>query len=58
MEELLLLDIFQHIYLSSIINTQHITNFIRTDDGCALLDKNEKRMFSKTKKGHGCKNWV
>ncbi len=49
-EELLPLDIFQRIHHSTIVNTQHITNLIRSDGGYVLLDNNEKLMISKAKK--------
>jgi len=43
-------DIFQRIHHSTIINLQHITNFIRSDGGYVLIDNGEKLMVSKAKK--------
>lgn len=49
-EEMLPADIFQRIHHSTIINMQHITNFIRSDGGYVLIDNGEKLMVSKAKK--------
>lgn len=49
-EEALPADIFQRIHHSTIINLQHITNFIRSDGGYVLIDNGEKLMVSKAKK--------
>jgi two-component system LytT family response regulator len=49
-EEMLPVDIFQRIHHSTIINLQHITNFIRSDGGYVLIDNGEKLMVSKAKK--------
>lgn len=49
-EEILPADIFQRIHHSTIINLQHITNFIRSDGGYVLIDNGEKLIVSKAKK--------
>jgi two-component system LytT family response regulator len=49
-EEMLPADIFQRIHHSTIVNVEHITNFIRSDGGYVQIDNGEKLLVSKAKK--------
>jgi two-component system LytT family response regulator len=49
-EEMLPNDVFQRIHHSTVVNMQHITNFIRSDGGYVVIDNSEKLMVSKAKK--------
>ncbi len=41
---------FQRIHHSTIVNLQHITNFIRSDGGYVIINSGEKLMVSKARK--------
>jgi two-component system LytT family response regulator len=41
---------FQRIHHSTLVNTQHVTHFLRTDGGYVIMDTGEKLVVSKSKK--------
>jgi two-component system LytT family response regulator len=49
-EEMLPFNAFQRIHHSTIVNLQHVTNFIRSDGGYVIINNGEKLMVSKARK--------
>jgi DNA-binding LytR/AlgR family response regulator len=49
-EEMLPVNAFQRIHHSTIVNLQHVTNFIRSDGGYVIINNGEKLMVSKARK--------
>jgi two-component system LytT family response regulator len=49
-EEMLPVNAFQRIHHSTIVNLQHVTNFIRSDGGYVIVNNGVKLMVSKARK--------